>query len=211
MSLAESEFTVLRATIASRGTARMVLLPVIMLAWAALAIVVILFGDPPVASLSAAGRAGRRLRGDSRAARRCRTNRPLPAGLLRGACRRARPGRPRPWPSASRCPAAASTRCSPSSSTRRAIVNMIPAARPPSRRPRNAHRGWTPCRLPRARDSRAAGGQRQRARDCARTRTRARPERRVRRPAGSSGSAPAKSQNLRSRSRAGASMCRPTD
>jgi len=51
MSLAESEFTVLRATIASRGTVRMALLPVIMLAWAALAIVVILFGDLPVAAL----------------------------------------------------------------------------------------------------------------------------------------------------------------
>ena len=51
MSLAESEFTVLRATIATRGTVRMALLPVIMLAWAALAIVVILFGDLPIAAL----------------------------------------------------------------------------------------------------------------------------------------------------------------
>jgi hypothetical protein len=51
MSLAESEFTVLRATIASRGTVRMALLPVIMLGWAALAIIVILFGDLPVAAL----------------------------------------------------------------------------------------------------------------------------------------------------------------
>ena len=51
MSLAESEFTVLRATIATRGTIRMALLPVIMLAWAALAIVVILFGDLPIAAL----------------------------------------------------------------------------------------------------------------------------------------------------------------
>ena len=42
MSLAESEFTVLRATIATRGTIRMALLPVIMLAWAALAIVVMI-------------------------------------------------------------------------------------------------------------------------------------------------------------------------
>ena len=51
MSLADSEFTVLRATIASRGTVRMVLLPVVMVAWATLAMVVILFGDLPVAAL----------------------------------------------------------------------------------------------------------------------------------------------------------------
>jgi len=51
MSLGESEFTVLRATIAARGTVRMVLLPVVILGWAALAIIVILFGDLPVAAL----------------------------------------------------------------------------------------------------------------------------------------------------------------
>ena len=51
MSLTESEFTALRATIASRGTVRMVLLPVIVIGWAALAIVVVLFGDLPVAAL----------------------------------------------------------------------------------------------------------------------------------------------------------------
>ena len=38
MSLTESEFTALRATIASRGTVRMVLLPVIVISWASLAI-----------------------------------------------------------------------------------------------------------------------------------------------------------------------------
>jgi hypothetical protein len=51
MSLTESEFTALRATIASRGTARMVLVPVVVLGWASLAIVVVLFGDLPVAAL----------------------------------------------------------------------------------------------------------------------------------------------------------------
>ncbi|HEV8394027.1 MAG TPA: hypothetical protein VGQ37_07115 [Vicinamibacterales bacterium] len=51
MSLSESEFTALRATIASRGTARMVLVPVVVVCWASLAIVVVLFGDLPVAAL----------------------------------------------------------------------------------------------------------------------------------------------------------------
>ena len=51
MSLSETEFTALRATIASRGTARMVLVPAVIAGWAALAIVVILFGDLPVAAL----------------------------------------------------------------------------------------------------------------------------------------------------------------
>ena len=51
MSLTESEFTALRATIASRGTVRMVLVPVVVICWASLAIVVVLFGDLPVAAL----------------------------------------------------------------------------------------------------------------------------------------------------------------
>ena len=51
MSLTESEFTALRATIASRGTVRMALVPVIVISWAALAIIVVLFGDLPVAAL----------------------------------------------------------------------------------------------------------------------------------------------------------------
>jgi hypothetical protein len=51
MGLTESEFTALRATIASRGTARMVLVPVVVIGWACLAIVVVLFGDLPVAAL----------------------------------------------------------------------------------------------------------------------------------------------------------------
>jgi len=51
MNLSETEYAVLRQTIAARGTARMVLFPVTMLAWAALALVVLTFGDAPVASL----------------------------------------------------------------------------------------------------------------------------------------------------------------
>jgi len=51
MNLSEAEYTVLRQTIASRGTARMVLLPVVIIAWAALALVVLTFSDAPVASL----------------------------------------------------------------------------------------------------------------------------------------------------------------
>jgi hypothetical protein len=51
MSLPETEYAVLRQTIAARGTARMVLFPVTMLAWAALALIVLTFGDAPVASL----------------------------------------------------------------------------------------------------------------------------------------------------------------
>ena len=50
-SLSDSEFTVLRQTIASRGTARMVLLPVTLMAWAAITLVILLFADFPVASL----------------------------------------------------------------------------------------------------------------------------------------------------------------
>ena len=49
--LAESEFAVLRQTIASRGTTRMVLLPVTFLGWASLTAVLFLFAELPVASL----------------------------------------------------------------------------------------------------------------------------------------------------------------
>jgi hypothetical protein len=48
---AETEFEVLRKTIASRGTTRMVLLPVTLLGWAALTLVLLLFAELPVASL----------------------------------------------------------------------------------------------------------------------------------------------------------------
>jgi hypothetical protein len=49
--LAETEFEVLRQTIASRGTVRMVLLPLTLLGWAALTLVLLLFAELPVASL----------------------------------------------------------------------------------------------------------------------------------------------------------------
>ena len=51
MSLKDSEFSALRATIASRGTVRMALVPFIVIGWASLAIVVVLVGDLPVAAL----------------------------------------------------------------------------------------------------------------------------------------------------------------
>jgi hypothetical protein len=51
MSLPESEFTVLRQTISSRGTTRMVLLPVTLLGWAALACQLLFVSDVPLASL----------------------------------------------------------------------------------------------------------------------------------------------------------------
>ena len=51
MSLTESEFTVLRQTIAVRGTTRIVLLPLTVTAWAALATVLVLFPQLPVAVL----------------------------------------------------------------------------------------------------------------------------------------------------------------
>lgn len=51
MSLTEAEFTVLRQTIARRGTARMVLFPATLIAWAALALFILEFGEFPVASL----------------------------------------------------------------------------------------------------------------------------------------------------------------
>ena len=47
----EAEYAVLRQTIALRGTARMALLPLVMMGWAALALVVLTFSDAPVASL----------------------------------------------------------------------------------------------------------------------------------------------------------------
>jgi len=51
MSLHESEFTVLRHTIASRGTVRVVLLVVTVLGWSALTVVLLLFSTLPVASV----------------------------------------------------------------------------------------------------------------------------------------------------------------
>lgn len=51
VNLAQTEFGVLRQTIARRGTARMVLVPVTFIAWAGLSLVILLFTDVPVASL----------------------------------------------------------------------------------------------------------------------------------------------------------------
>ena len=51
MTLPESEFTILRQTISSRGTARVVLLPVTLLGWAALACQLLFVSDVPLASL----------------------------------------------------------------------------------------------------------------------------------------------------------------
>ena len=49
MSLTESEFTSLRATIAMRGTVRMALLPATLLGWALVAVLLLLFGEYPAA------------------------------------------------------------------------------------------------------------------------------------------------------------------
>jgi hypothetical protein len=51
MNLPESEFTILRQTISSRGTTRVVLLPVTLLGWAALACQLLFVSDVPLASL----------------------------------------------------------------------------------------------------------------------------------------------------------------
>ena len=49
--MVESEFAVLRQTIATRGTVRMVLLPVTLIGWATLATVLLLLGAAPVGAL----------------------------------------------------------------------------------------------------------------------------------------------------------------
>ncbi len=51
MNLTETEYAVLRQTIAARGTARMILFPLTMLGWAALALIELTFAEAPVASL----------------------------------------------------------------------------------------------------------------------------------------------------------------
>ena len=51
MNLPETEFAVLRQTIASRGTTRMVLLPVTLIGWSALNLLLLSFTPLPVASL----------------------------------------------------------------------------------------------------------------------------------------------------------------
>ena len=51
MGLTESEFIALRRTIASRGTARIILLPVTLIGWAALACTLLFVSDLPIASV----------------------------------------------------------------------------------------------------------------------------------------------------------------
>ena len=51
MSLSETEFAILRQTIASRGTTRVVLLLVTLLGWAALSCQLLFVSDVPLASL----------------------------------------------------------------------------------------------------------------------------------------------------------------
>jgi hypothetical protein len=51
MGLTESEFIALRRTIASRGTARIILLPVTLSAWSALTCTLLFVSDLPIASL----------------------------------------------------------------------------------------------------------------------------------------------------------------
>lgn len=51
MSLAESEYTALRHTIASRGTTRMTLMPVIFIGWAMVAGTLTILGNHPAASV----------------------------------------------------------------------------------------------------------------------------------------------------------------
>ena len=52
MSLTEQEYTALRQTIATRGTARIVLLPVTVIGWAVLILLLMMFGDLPVAGVA---------------------------------------------------------------------------------------------------------------------------------------------------------------
>jgi hypothetical protein len=49
MSLSDTEFAVLRSTIATRGTVRMALVPFILVCWAALAAILALWSDTPIA------------------------------------------------------------------------------------------------------------------------------------------------------------------
>ena len=51
VSMTESEFATLRQTIATRGTVRIVLLPVTFLGWSMLVTVWLLYGDLPIAAL----------------------------------------------------------------------------------------------------------------------------------------------------------------
>lgn len=51
MSLSETEYAVLRQTIAARGTARAMLLPMTIIGWGVLTLAILAFSAPPIASL----------------------------------------------------------------------------------------------------------------------------------------------------------------
>jgi hypothetical protein len=51
VSLSETEYAVLRRTIATRGTARMILFPVSIIGWASLTLILLMFSEIPVAVL----------------------------------------------------------------------------------------------------------------------------------------------------------------
>jgi hypothetical protein len=51
VNLPEIEFSALRTTIASRGTVRMILLPVTVIAWAIVSLLILIFSDLPILAL----------------------------------------------------------------------------------------------------------------------------------------------------------------
>jgi len=53
--LPSAEFTVLRQTIALRGTVRMTLVPLVSLGWAVLTLLLLLYGGPPIACIVSLG------------------------------------------------------------------------------------------------------------------------------------------------------------
>jgi hypothetical protein len=55
MSLLESEYAILRSTIATRGTVRMALLPITIIGWATIAGALVLFGDAAIAAVFSLG------------------------------------------------------------------------------------------------------------------------------------------------------------
>ena len=95
VTIRETEFAVLRQTIATRGTARAAVLVGIVVAWGALASVQGLFADLPLLALVPLVVLGGGLRGRVGPARRRRTDRPVHPGHLRVGTRTARRGRPR--------------------------------------------------------------------------------------------------------------------
>lgn len=51
MSLSETEYAVLRQTIAARGTTRAMLVPMTLIGWGAISLAILLFSAPPIAAL----------------------------------------------------------------------------------------------------------------------------------------------------------------